>query len=322
MTPLADFSIVRTRDPAEAESVLSREIAELRLRDVDQPRFGLEMNGVHLGDTLVGYNRFDADTVVDAGEPRAAVVVVMGVGPPATTYVDGTPVLCTDTAPILGPPRTVVHHRPAGGGFLILRVDTEVLEQRLRSALNRNTHEPIRFDVSLDLASDLGLHLRNLIGQIVETAGHAQGVLTKPLIRSGYDDLLLNLILTLPSNYSAELSVEQPPTIAPAVVRRAEAFLEANASLPVTIDQLVKECGCSKRALFKAFRDTRGYTPMQFRTDCRLELARKALQVGAPGETVSSIAYDCGFSHPSRFAATYLKRFGELPSETRRGACS
>ena len=59
---------------------------------------------------------------------------------------------------------------------------------------------------------------------------------------------------------------------------------------------------------------------MQFLTDSRLEAARVALQSPSPIESVSSIAYACGFSHLGRFSDAYRRRFGESPSVTLRKA--
>jgi transcriptional regulator GlxA family with amidase domain len=59
---------------------------------------------------------------------------------------------------------------------------------------------------------------------------------------------------------------------------------------------------------------------MQFLTECRLNLVRKALQSPSPGATVASIASRCGFFHQGRFAKLYRERFGESHSQTMRQA--
>lgn len=323
MTPMARFPIVSTRDPEEAEAILSRELTDVRFQKVRSPnRFGFEMNGVHLGDTLVAFNQFDTDTILDGGQLEESIVVSVGVGAPMTSYIDGKPVSYTESAAIFAPPRKGIHHRPAGGGEFTLQIGYAELERRLRTALDRNTNEPIQFDIGVDLRSSLGLHLRSLIGQLVDCAACDDPILSSPLLRSTYDDLVANTLLSLPNNYTEELNGGREVPVAPAIVHRAEAFLEAHASEHVTIEQLLTECGCSRRGLFDAFRRNRQYTPMQFLKDRRLELAREALQLASPGATVSSIAYTCGFSHPSRFASAYLQRFGELPSQTLRDGAS
>ena len=57
-------------------------------------------------------------------------------------------------------------------------------------------------------------------------------------------------------------------------------------------------------------------TPRAFLRRCRLELARRRLLEAGEGETVSSVALDCGFGHFGDFAAAYKARFGETPSAT------
>jgi transcriptional regulator GlxA family with amidase domain len=132
--------------------------------------------------------------------------------------------------------------------------------------------------------------------------------------------MLLGAILALPSNYSDMLRGERQIQAAPRLVRQAEQFLEAHARKPITISDVVAECGCSRRTLFNAFRQHRGYTPMQFLAETRLKVARYALLGSSPTDTVASIAAACGFSHLGRFAEAYCKRFGEKPSDTMRQA--
>jgi transcriptional regulator GlxA family with amidase domain len=70
--------------------------------------------------------------------------------------------------------------------------------------------------------------------------------------------------------------------------------------------------------LFAAFRNARGYTPMEFLTEQRLQCAREKLLKGHLQASVSSIALDCGFINLGRFSQVYRKRFGERPSDTLR----
>ena len=78
--PLASFAIARTSDADEAQSVLSRELSELRFTSVrDRSRFQLEMNGIRLGRTMVAFNHFSTESVVDAGLVDAAVIVSLSV---------------------------------------------------------------------------------------------------------------------------------------------------------------------------------------------------------------------------------------------------
>ena len=319
--PLASFPIVSTRDTDEAQSILSRELVGVRFKRVrDRRAFRLEMNGVHLGRTMAGYNQYASDILVDAGEVDDIVALAIGTGPPSVFYLDGKPLVCTAKGAVIAPSRRVVIDRPAGSGIYMIRAKSNAIQERLREVLGRLPQKPIGFHRGVDLAHGVGAHARRLLDVLVETVQRDSAFLDHPLLRAGFDDLLLNALLALPNTYSDELMGGRRLPGAPRVVRRAEAFMEAHATEPITVSDLVTLCGCSRRALFGAFRKYRGYTPMQFLADCRLKSARETLQSLSPRDTVSSIAYACGFAHPGRFANAYRRRFGESPSETLRKA--
>jgi AraC-like DNA-binding protein len=52
--------------------------------------------------------------------------------------------------------------------------------------------------------------------------------------------------------------------------------------------------------------------------DIRLEHLRARLSNVRPGERITDIAFDLGFTHLSRMASVYRAKFGESPSETLR----
>ena len=278
------------------------------------------MNGVPLGRTTVVYNRFDSDTLMDAGSVEGAILLIMGVGSPAVFDVDGESVVTTEKGAIISPSRMVAIDRPAGSGTFIIRAGFEAIEERFCEVMDRRPGKPLVFDRSVDLAKDVGAQAQHLVNDLANTFQHDSTIVENPLLRAGFDDMLLNLLLAMPNNYSDELSGGRRLSIAPALVRRAEEYLEANAAEAVTISDLVALCNCSRRALFNAFRKFRDYTPMQFLADSRLKSAHEVLQTPTSGDTVTSIAYASGFSHLGRFSEAYRHRFGELPSKTLRRA--
>ena len=94
--------------------------------------------------------------------------------------------------------------------------------------------------------------------------------------------------------------------------------MKAHLEEAISIIDLLQICGCSRRALFSAFRNARGYTPMEFLTEQRLQSVREKLLKPRPEASVSSIALDCGFIHLGRFPQLYRNRFDERPSDTLR----
>ena len=115
-----------------------------------------------------------------------------------------------------------------------------------------------------------------------------------------------------------KLNKDRQYQVSPGLVRRAEEYMRAHFNKAITISDLLQICGCSRSVLFSAFRNARGYTPMEFLTEQRLQSARERLLKSNFESSVALIALDCGFINLGRFSQYYRKRFGELPSDTLR----
>jgi transcriptional regulator GlxA family with amidase domain len=105
---------------------------------------------------------------------------------------------------------------------------------------------------------------------------------------------------------------------APGSVRRAEEFMRANASLPLTIAEIAEAVGCSVRARQIAFHRFRGTTPMRVGQQTRLEQARSGMLRAGQTESLARIAAEHGFSSPTRFAQSFRRKYGVYPSEMLR----
>ena len=102
----------------------------------------------------------------------------------------------------------------------------------------------------------------------------------------------------------------------PRQLERAEAFIRANASEPLSIADVAASVGTSTRSLQLAFKRHRELTPRQFLQACRLDLLHRRLARAEPTARVVHVAQECGITHVGRCAAAYRGRFGENPSET------
>ncbi len=95
-----------------------------------------------------------------------------------------------------------------------------------------------------------------------------------------------------------------------------EAWIDEHLSETIMLQDLAEVAGVSERTLQKAFRTYLKCTPMSAVYMRRLNRARTLLQTPQPETTVLQIALDVGYTHPSRFACHYQKKFGEKPSQT------
>jgi AraC-like DNA-binding protein len=128
------------------------------------------------------------------------------------------------------------------------------------------------------------------------------------------------LLRDLIADWLAETSEGTDGLREPAVdalrVRRAIEIIRARSDEPISIVDLAEEVGLGVRSLQIAFQNVLGEGPRARLTRIRLERARERLLAGGPGDEVTTIALDCGFTHLSRFAGAYLRTYGERPSDT------
>jgi AraC-like DNA-binding protein len=88
----------------------------------------------------------------------------------------------------------------------------------------------------------------------------------------------------------------------------------------LAISAIARNQGVTPRYLQRLF-ETEGVSFSEFLRDRRLDLA--FAQLGDPariGDSISSIAFDCGFSDLSHFNRSFRKRFGQAPSDVRAAA--
>ncbi len=116
-------------------------------------------------------------------------------------------------------------------------------------------------------------------------------------------------------NYS-HLLERQPSDSAPWQVRRAEEYIEANWDRPISVEDVAAVTGASARSIFRAFQQSRGYSPLAFVKQVRLRHARDMLNLADVTTTVTDVAFACGFSDLGRFSKDYRETFDELPSQT------
>lgn len=115
------------------------------------------------------------------------------------------------------------------------------------------------------------------------------------------------------------MAFQDIPTTRPSCVYQAVCYLRDNLHQAITLDDLTGAVVASERTLHRQFRQVLGMTPWTYLRTLRLAAARRMLSE-PNDDTITAIALSVGYSHFSRFARDYHKRFGELPSTTRRRA--
>jgi AraC family transcriptional regulator, ethanolamine operon transcriptional activator len=229
----------------------------------------------------------------------------------------------------LGPERMVVWHRDTP--FEIFCDPSEIWSVAISSAAfaDWSGYCPDDGDQSLLLGirivpPRIADSLRFVMRQVVGPADAPADLGEPALLRATLRDELLQLVTTvaeLPG--SRDESLRRCERTYQRVVGAARAYIAAQGTGSVTIEDLCKRVGVSRRNLHYAFDALLGMSPGRYLRSVRLNAVRRSIKRAGPGgSTVADIAFSCGFCHPSHFTADYKRHFEELPSETARRAAS
>jgi len=163
-------------------------------------------------------------------------------------------------------------------------------------------------------------HLMSRLLHWHEAAGHlattAPDILAHSEIARAIEDELVRVMVACLTNGMAKesrgLGYQRVP-----IMRRFERALEANQERPIYLTEVCAAVGVSGRTLRTHCQEQLGMSPHRYLWLRRMNLARRALALADPtATTVSVIAMDNGFGELGRFAVSYRKLFGEMPSTT------
>ncbi|MFG2524591.1 GlxA family transcriptional regulator [Streptomyces sp. NPDC048527] len=155
-------------------------------------------------------------------------------------------------------------------------------------------------------------------GQVLTSGGVSSGLdLCLHLIRRDHGSLLANqqarLLVASPHRTGGQsqfidLPVRQESSDGAALYDWAL----RNLHQPLTVDQLARRAGMSRRTLIRRFHTDTGLPPMRWLLDARLAHARELLESG--DFTVEAIARHCGLGTPANFRTLFKTHVGVPPS--------
>jgi AraC-like DNA-binding protein len=319
--PLSRFAVFHTSDVDQAREEVAKIYCPHRLVPTGT---GGTLNARHhtidLGGYSLNYVQYGSEVRIVPGQLQSFFLLQLPLTGQARIScgrqnVESSPRRAT----LLSPSLDVSMDWSDGCGKLMAQIPRQAVERTLQAMLGREIKAPIEFDAAFDVDHGPGRRIAHMLHLLREDAECDSAV-----IRAGLggphmrEILIMALLQAVPNTYSDAIRAPAPG-IAPGHVRRAEAFMRAMAAQHLTLCDIAASAGVSTRALQEGFRNFRNTTPLEALRGIRLEMARKALMAAGPGDSVTTVALACGFTHLSRFSISYFERFKELPSETLRG---
>jgi AraC family ethanolamine operon transcriptional activator len=127
----------------------------------------------------------------------------------------------------------------------------------------------------------------------------------------------LAVSLLSPEPMAAHVQVAPPPR----GVNLDPLLEQIVANLPgrVTLGDMENWSGLAARTIQLAFHSRFGVTPLQWVRERRLESIYAAMKAASPAATVADVAVAYGLPRMATLIPHYVRRFGELPSETLHG---
>lgn len=303
-----------SRNVEDVESTWQQYVPSSALQKVDPKRFRFDWRSVDLGSaTLVRYDL--AAQVHSVAEPLDQLLVCRVDSPDARVWSRD-------------------HDLDAGAPWLSdgVRVQARWLHTARVSALvfdrlaAQERARQITGDDGLELrasgiaprSSTAAAHWERMLDYLHDSAPAGAG--EDGILRAEFErHALMTTLATFHTTVSDTLQRSPQRSGAPLTVRRALAYIDENAHLPITIDDVARASFISTRGLQYAFRRALDTTPTDVLRRARLDGARRDLERG-DGRSVRTIARRWGFTHPSRFTAAYRAAFGVMPGSAAKTA--
>jgi AraC family transcriptional regulator len=133
-----------------------------------------------------------------------------------------------------------------------------------------------------------------------------------------FADSLASLLTThLLRTYNASATLAAAPRIGlgPARERRVREYIQRSLDKDLSIEALAEVAGLSPTYFAELFRQSTGFTPHQFVSHHRVELAQQLLKHA--DLSLAQIAYRCGFASQSQFTTTFRRFTGTTPGRFR-----
>lgn len=315
-------TVVEVTDPTTADETI--EVLEQDVVALDSQRLRARRVAVRLERALVVYHRTNLRVRTRSSVNRE-LVAYGTCGPGAEGSVNGLP-MRSGTMWAVQPGTEVVFVAEAGYESLFALLPPREIEAHLRG---RQREEDFRVPHGAEVIHRDTVAVRRFFEwgmRLIDTAVRRPELFNDR--RDTRVEAQAELLETLLATLGAATDFQPPRSdrtrvTQSRIVKTAEDFALAYVGDRLHVTDLCKATGVSERSLEYAFKEIMGMSPTSYLTRVRLHRVRKALQAATRASTtVSAEALNQGFWHFGEFSRAYRSCFGELPSETLRGAAA
>ncbi|MFK7854623.1 MAG: AraC family transcriptional regulator [Granulosicoccus sp.] len=318
---LTQHSVLKTKDLEKARYCVSQKFCDHKL-DINHGGKALSLVYNHAAGNRVSVNylHYGADVSIDPGMLDSFYLLQIPLSGQSHVQHRGENVEASvNTATVLNPDRPTKMKWGGNCQMLLLQVDKTYLDEVAQDITGTPLPGPVRFRTSVNLTSHDGAMLKRRIMSRVNAIEHGQ--LFQGNANSVQDleaefELTSALLMLQESNVS-HIMFEPNVEATTLSLQLAIDYIHAHFHENISLKDIASNANVCVRALQKGFKDRHGLTPMRYLKNVRLDHARYQLMVRSDTPSVTSVAYNAGFTHLGRFALEYKTRFGVSPKQTK-----
>jgi AraC-like DNA-binding protein len=331
LTPLQTFSgldfgpghLFQTSDLDEARILCGRVLNphDLRVTGQAQP-FRSRMHHLRLGGLSLNRLTWGAPVAVDPDRLGSYYLLSMPVKGRARFKLDGQE---TEVSPgcvgVVNAVQRFSFEASAGFEQVALRIERRAVDAGWEALTGVAPSRAINFQCGLATSGSAWRAVEPVMRLLAQALAQGRPGPQVAHLQARLEELVVTtLLLNQPHSQSDQL-FQADVKLRPAVVRRAEAYMDERLAEPVTVSEVARASGVAVRTLQTAFRAAHGCGPMAWLKVQRLQAVRDSLRacVGARS-SVTDTALQFGFTHLGEFSKAYRLQFGETARETLRRA--
>lgn len=261
---------------------------------------------------------FGAETLVDGFAPQSFYYIQVPLAGQLGVETGGQQVMVdARSIAIVNPFEPVKLYHNAHCRKVVVRLTRQTMEQHLAGLLGRPLRQPLEFAPKLVHTAPRFDSLLRSIELVCKELEDPYSAMRSAPVASALENMLVHMLVSSVQHSHSEQLQQEAELPGPLYLQKAERYMREHLAEEVQLADLVQVAATSERNLYKAFKNYRATTPMNYLKQLRLQAARQLLLAArAPTSTVAGIALQVGCSHLGNFAADYQRLFGELPSQT------
>ncbi len=221
-----------------------------------------------------------------------------------------------------GPGSTLNAITAPGTQFAVVNLEKEFFEAILIGSYPEFKNYSMKYKFGILVDSRTKAHwLRQTINQILIILQTSSDHLSKSLVIKCLRMSIAEMIADQFYNVLHPLSKSKVINLSGRfkIVNCAREYINDHRGIDISITDLCRQAGVSRRTLEYSFCDCMGQSPAAYLRSIKLnEIRRAFLSPENVRKSIGDIVADWGIWHLSHFAQYYRNQFNELPSETRK----